>query len=1440
VAHFLKNVAPCKETADKLLGELHQHGLLGMSMNWKGEKENATYDDVKTRVPSLGPEHLARLVSSAIASKESSGLDGDAIAPTSVCNVPKSLLYQRSHFMPKRPAPSLSKDLNKSYSSLKASARSVAKDLDALKLRKEADEKGAGGDGVSALEVPEGAHGLLSAGVERRLREKQAQLESVKSELVLTEKRAQAAGVSLSSGARRGRPWANEVPSGTQGAAPTISSHKGINMCMHIANGLRLGGGRLSYHFGFGRKRNSAAGNALVASGRGGKQGFGSCGNYALKKFRTLKSVSGHFEVPVFCVVFDHSGEIIVTGSDCVETVGGEGSTNVIGLVKVWNIRTGLLVASLRGHRGNITDIAISPNNQILATAADDLLIRLWNLSTCHPTVVLKGHESMINLIRFDPLLGSLVSCSDDGTCRVWHLYVDHDEGQKTEMVDMCTGKTVDNAKQNTSPCSKTCSLRSAAQKSEFISSFEDIQPSQRHSRWVEDNDVDGMKLKVSQQILPHTPDTGASQQKAQVNCLAYCPFGIFFATGDQNGGGRVWRNSFGDKPAESPSGCGAEVEHPSLKSESVSIGAPASQHSAPQAPPQISHTTGNLTAGFTQTQQAMPTFGMLPQPSAAATFMPMPINVPLPTGVPSSMMPANVSISMPMNVSMPTPANVSPVLSSTGTSAALGIPSTTNGSATARAADTAAHGHSSISTPICFLMGHLKSITTIAFNHVGDSLATASMEDGSARIWNWMEHVVENGNTRLTDSIVLHCGSHTASEGTGRGGRGKKKKAFVSVDTVVWGAHDKLVVTAQSTTPMPSLAPLDDDYDFQQFFKVWNPRNGALLQNIKGHRKPVHVLEQHPSDWRIFFSGGWDGRVCLWNMFSGELLKEFQASRPIPASMSVDPASIILGSIHSTVNDDVIHFEAVQVLDGHFSPDGTQVIVSDQGGRWTLYGVENALSCLKAPPTQYTAFDYFDLQWDEHGNPLDATYQIPPHMMQPGSIVDNLGKPYEPAMKVTQKHAARPLPLQRALSVLAEKHSRGLQVLNNAALRARIKTRLGHSSALMQSRVSKPPAIIHTYKDVKAAKPFAGRIAAKPVNYQMYKEDDGDDFECDDNANDSDFDISGNSQGRKRKRKKESNADMPLDEMSDRTRRVDQRRATKQSYLSDDDDSSGEESFGCYDSDDLADFKGNSARDKRTKRRQMRASPSKKKTDEQPKNLIKPDERNHSIVASNWKDISELSELNLQGVTFVDVGTLKCAFCNKGHSPDAPLPGKGMGPHPLVHPKGSLWCHDYCAMYSPEVYFQEEEETGGYVNVLKEIKRGRQLSCTGCGERGATIGCMVTSCRENYHFECAGQTGWDYEAYYCRKHRKKKSKKSEKSTVKGAGKICNRDWLRQCGDVDLNAADCVEKYVYVPQINDEVICCCCTELSICHVHIVVLCVCAFRCSVGVLLPRRA
>jgi len=54
----------------------------------------------------------------------------------------------------------------------------------------------------------------------------------------------------------------------------------------------------------------------------------------------------------------------------------------------------------MRGHAAEITDIAISANNRLLAVGSCDKLIRIWCLQTAVPVAVLHGHSNMITSVR--------------------------------------------------------------------------------------------------------------------------------------------------------------------------------------------------------------------------------------------------------------------------------------------------------------------------------------------------------------------------------------------------------------------------------------------------------------------------------------------------------------------------------------------------------------------------------------------------------------------------------------------------------------------------------------------------------------------------------------------------------------------------------------------------------------------------------------------------------------------------------------------------------------------------------------------------------------------------------------------------------------------------------------------------------------------------------
>ena len=67
------------------------------------------------------------------------------------------------------------------------------------------------------------------------------------------------------------------------------------------------------------------------------------------------------------------------------------------------------------------------------------------------------------------------------------------------------------------------------------------------------------------------------------------------------------------------------------------------------------------------------------------------------------------------------------------------------------------------------------------------------------------------------------------------------------------------------------------------------------------------------------------------------------------------------------------------------------------------------------------------------------------------------------------------------------------------------------------------------------------------------------------------------------------------------------------------------------------------------------------------------------------------------------------------------------------------------------------EEVDGSLQNVAQAVHRGLKLSCTSCGEKGATIGCCHGDCASNFHFACAlreaGAVFKEDKSLYCERH---------------------------------------------------------------------------------------
>ncbi len=97
-------------------------------------------------------------------------------------------------------------------------------------------------------------------------------------------------------------------------------------------------------------------------------------------------------------------------------------SASYDGQIKIWHRQTGQLLHTLLGHTDAIETLAISPDNQILASGGWDNRIRLWNLETGQLLRTLNSHTEDVKTLAISPDGNWLASGSTDKTIKLWHL----------------------------------------------------------------------------------------------------------------------------------------------------------------------------------------------------------------------------------------------------------------------------------------------------------------------------------------------------------------------------------------------------------------------------------------------------------------------------------------------------------------------------------------------------------------------------------------------------------------------------------------------------------------------------------------------------------------------------------------------------------------------------------------------------------------------------------------------------------------------------------------------------------------------------------------------------------------------------------------------------------------------------------------------------------
>lgn len=90
--------------------------------------------------------------------------------------------------------------------------------------------------------------------------------------------------------------------------------------------------------------------------------------------------------------------------------------------IRIWDVDSGQLAATLPGHEAYIVSVAWSPECRQLASASYDGTVKLWDLDTQTETATLRGHTGTLFYVSFSPDGRHVVSTATTGEVLLWDV----------------------------------------------------------------------------------------------------------------------------------------------------------------------------------------------------------------------------------------------------------------------------------------------------------------------------------------------------------------------------------------------------------------------------------------------------------------------------------------------------------------------------------------------------------------------------------------------------------------------------------------------------------------------------------------------------------------------------------------------------------------------------------------------------------------------------------------------------------------------------------------------------------------------------------------------------------------------------------------------------------------------------------------------------------
>jgi WD40 repeat protein len=90
--------------------------------------------------------------------------------------------------------------------------------------------------------------------------------------------------------------------------------------------------------------------------------------------------------------------------------------------LKLWDLATGEILATLRGHTDTVSACAVAPDGRRVVSASWDGTLKLWDISARRVLATFRKHEGRVRACSLTPDGRWVVSASEDGSFKLWEL----------------------------------------------------------------------------------------------------------------------------------------------------------------------------------------------------------------------------------------------------------------------------------------------------------------------------------------------------------------------------------------------------------------------------------------------------------------------------------------------------------------------------------------------------------------------------------------------------------------------------------------------------------------------------------------------------------------------------------------------------------------------------------------------------------------------------------------------------------------------------------------------------------------------------------------------------------------------------------------------------------------------------------------------------------